>query len=153
MAKEIRISLRGTDVPVYRDMIIPDDMIAGDLMDITTALYDWSFDAERAIADSAGIIDMDEYVRDHMDGLCVSYRENLWIADVTVKGEKDGDAPMVTGYNWRYIGDEFEGPEDFNKMNADASDAALPGHYDALRKFAELPRFDPVEFNDWLKSC
>lgn len=153
MATEIRIRIEDVESEVYRDMIVPDDLTIGDLGDIITALFDWSFDEDHRMTDSKGTVAGDEIVMAHMDGLRYLYKGGLWSASVTIKGERDGEPPMVTGYKWKYIGDTIEGPEDLNKMERDGSDASLPDHYLALKRFAELPRFDINEFNDWLRSC
>ncbi len=153
MATEIRIQIDGVESEVYRDMIIPDDLNVGDLCDIIVALYDWSFEEERHMSDANGAVDGSELVMMHLNGLKFSYKDGLWTASVTIKGERDGEPPMVTGYAWKYITDDITGPEDLNKLERDGADAAMPDHYLALKRFAELPRFDINEFNDWLKSC
>lgn len=153
MATEIRIQIENVDSDAHRDMIIPDDFTAGDLCDIIVALFDWSFDEPRAMSDSNGEVPRDDFVMAHLSELRFSYKNGLWTASVEILGEKEGEPPMVTGYAWKYITDAIEGPEDFNKLEKDGSDASLPDHYLALKRFAELPRFDIKEFNDWLKSC
>lgn len=153
MATEIRIQIDNVETDVYRDMIIPDDFTAGDLCDIIAALFDWSFEEERHMSDFDGTVDGAEMVMMHLNGLKFSYKDGLWTASVTIKGEREGEPPMVTGYSWKYVTDDVTSPEDLNKIERDGADASLPDHYLALKRFAELPRFDINEFNDWLKNC